>query len=131
MNLIGVYRACHPKAAEYTFFSNAHRRFSRIDHLLDHKASLDKIISIIFPDHNAMRLEINYGGWGDTKQGGFSGGSYGKELAYSVEDLSSIPGSGRSPGEGTGYSLQYSCLENSMDRGAWQATVHGVAKSRT
>ena len=78
-----------------------------------------------------MRLEINYGGWGDTKHGGFSGGSYGKELAYSVEDLSSIPGSGRSPGEGTGYSLQYSCLENSMDRGAWQATVHGVAKSRT
>ena len=61
MNLIGVYRACHPKAAEYTFFSNAHRIFSRIDHILDHKASLDnfkktKIVSIIFPDHNARRL---------------------------------------------------------------------------
>ena len=42
-----------------------------------------------------------------------------------------IPGSGRSPGEGNGNPLQYSCLENSMDRGAWQATVHGVAKSRT
>ena len=44
-------------------------------------------------------------------------------------DVSSIPGLGRSPGEGNG--LQYSCLENSMDRGAWWATVHGVAKSRT
>ena len=43
----------------------------------------------------------------------------------------SIPGSGRSPGVGNGNPLQYSCLKNSMDRGAWQATVHGVAKSRT
>jgi len=43
----------------------------------------------------------------------------------------SIPGSGRSPGIGNGNPLQYSCLENSMDRGAWQATVHGVAKSPT
>ena len=42
-----------------------------------------------------------------------------------------IPGSGRSPGEGNGYPLQYSCLENSMERGAWQATVCGVAKSQT
>ena len=46
-------------------------------------------------------------------------------------DLSSIPGLGRSPGEGNGYLLQYSGLENSMDRGAWQAVVHGVAKSQT
>ena len=46
-------------------------------------------------------------------------------------DPSSIPGSGRSPGGGTGYPLQYSCLENPMDRGAWQATVPGVAKSQT
>ena len=44
-------------------------------------------------------------------------------------DLGSIPGLGRSLGEGNGYPLQYSCLENSMDRGAWQATVHGVTKS--
>ena len=47
------------------------------------------------------------------------------------ESESSIPGSGRSPGEGNGNPLQYSCLENPMDRGAWWATVHGVAKSRT
>ena len=47
------------------------------------------------------------------------------------KDLSSIPGSGRSPGVGNGNPLQYSCLENAMDRGAWQAIVHGVAKSDT
>ena len=46
-------------------------------------------------------------------------------------DVDSIPGSGRSPGEGNGNPLQYYCLENSMDRGAWWATVHGVAKSWT
>ena len=57
--------------------------------------------------------------------------SVGKESACSPEDPGSIPGSGRSLGEGNSNPLQYSCLENSMDRGAWQATVHGVAKSRT
>ena len=62
---------------------------------------------------------------------GFSGGSDGKESACSVRDLGSIPGSGRSPGEEHGNALQYSCLENPMDRGAWKATVHGVAKSQT
>ena len=62
---------------------------------------------------------------------GFPGGSDGKASAYNVGDLGSIPGSGRSPGEGNGNPLQYSCLENPMDGGAWQATVHGVAKSRT
>ena len=46
-------------------------------------------------------------------------------------DTGSVPGSGRSPGEGNGNLLQYSCLENSMDRRAWQATVHGVTKSQT
>ena len=55
-------------------------------------------------------------------------GSDGKASACNVGDLDSIPRSGRSPGEGNGYSLQYSCLENSMDRGAWQATVHGSHK---
>ena len=61
---------------------------------------------------------------------GFPGGSEGKESACNVGDLGSIPGLGRSPGEGNGNPLQYSCLENPMDRGAWWATVHGVAKSR-
>ena len=54
--------------------------------------------------------------------GGFPGGSEGKESAYSAGDLCSIPGLGRSPGEGNGNPLQYSCLKNPMDRGAWQAT---------
>ena len=51
-----------------------------------------------------------------------------KESACNAGDLGSIPGSGRCPGGGNGYPLQYFCLENSMDRGAWQATVHGVAR---
>ena len=54
-----------------------------------------------------------------------------KCLAYNVGDLGLTPGLGRSSGEGNGNPLQYSCLENPMDRGAWWATVHGVAKSRT
>ena len=61
----------------------------------------------------------------------FPGGSEVKASACNVGDLGSIPGSGRPPREGNGSPLQYSCLGNPMDRGAWQATVHGVAKSRT
>ena len=57
---------------------------------------------------------------------GFSGGSDGKEFACDAEDLGSIPGSGKSPGEGNGYPLQYSCLEDSMDRGAWRLQSTGV-----
>ena len=65
---------------------------------------------------------------------GFPGGSAGKELPANEKDTKDkglIPGSGRSPGEGYGNLLQYSCLENSMDRGTWRTTVHGVAKSWT
>ena len=58
----------------------------------------------------------------------FVGGSDGKESACNAGDPGSIPGLGRSPEEGNGNPLQYSCLENSMDKGAWWATVHGVAK---
>ena len=61
---------------------------------------------------------------------GFPGGSDGKAPACNAEDPGSIPGSWRSPGEGNGNPLQYSCLENSMGRGAWQAAVHRVAKVR-
>ena len=57
--------------------------------------------------------------------------SVGKESACCVGDLASIPGSGRSPGEGNGNPFQYSCLEKSMDRGAWQATVCGITESDT
>ena len=57
-------------------------------------------------------------------------GSVGKESACNTGDVGLIPGLGRSPGEGTDNPLQYSRLENSMDRGAWQATVHSVAQSQ-
>ena len=59
---------------------------------------------------------------------GFPGGSVVKNLPANAGDTSSIPGSGRSLGEGIGNPVQYSCLENPMDRGAWRATIHGKAK---
>ena len=62
---------------------------------------------------------------------GFPGGSEGKESAYNAGDPGLIPESGRSPDVGNGYPLQYSCLENSMDRRAWRATVSEVTKSQT
>ena len=62
---------------------------------------------------------------------GFPGSSNGKEFACNVGDPGSIPGLGRSLGEGNAYPLHYYCLENSMDRGAWWATVYGVMKSQT
>ena len=63
--------------------------------------------------------------------GVFPGGSEGKESTCNAGDSGSIPGLGRSAGEGNGNPFQYSCLENSMDRGAWQAIVHADTKSRT
>ena len=61
----------------------------------------------------------------------FPGGSDSKESSCNAEDLDSIPGLGRCPGEGNGNSLQCSCMRNPMDRGAWWATVQGFAKGRT
>ena len=66
-----------------------------------------------------------------SKPNGFPSGSDGKASVCDARDPGSIPGLGRSPGEGNGSRLQYSCLENPMDHGAWQATVHGVTNSRT
>ena len=60
---------------------------------------------------------------------GFPHGSDGKESACNAGDLGTIPGSGRSPGGGHGNPLQYSCLENPMDRGSWQTTAHRVTKT--
>ena len=62
---------------------------------------------------------------------GFPGGSDSKDSVCNAGNPGLIPGLGRSPGEGNGNPLQYSCLENLVDRGAWQAPVHGVAKSQT
>ena len=65
LDLIDIYRTFHPKTINFTFFSSAHGTFSRIDHILGHKSSLGKlkkidIISSIFSDHNAVRLDVNY-----------------------------------------------------------------------
>ena len=78
-----------------------------------------------------MWIRYIYQGFQDICIRGFPAGSDGKESACNARDLGSIPGLGRSPGEGKGYSLQYSGLENSMDRGAWRAIVHWVTKSWT
>ena len=79
----------------------------------------------LFVSHNSFLMRsLGFSGW-------FLGGSDGKVSAHSPGDPGLIPGSGRSPGKGNCNPLQYSCLENSMDGGAWWATVHAVAKSRT
>ena len=62
---------------------------------------------------------------------GFPRGSVVKNLPANAEDMGVIPGWGRSPGEGNGSPLQYTCLGNPMDRGAWRAAIHGVTKSQT
>ena len=80
---------------------------------------------------------VQFLGWEDVLEKGMATqssihlirGSEVKASACNAEDLGLIPGSGRSPGEGNGNPLQYSCLENPMDRGAWWATVHGVTES--
>ena len=72
---------------------------------------------------------LNFRFWHCREVKGFPGGSDGKDSACNAGDPGSVPGLGRSPGEGNSYSLQYSCLENSMDSRAWRAAVHGVAKS--
>ena len=76
--------------------------------------------------HKGLNLYVLF--WGEKKS---SFEVVGKEFACSARDLGSIPVLGRSPGGGHGNPLRYSCLENPMDRGAWRAVVHGVAKSQT
>ena len=78
-----------------------------------------------------LKLSPIYSNMGNYQGLGSLCGSYSKESACSARDLGSIPESGRSPGEGNGNPLQYSCLRNPMDRRAWRATVHGVTKSWT
>ena len=86
----------------------------------------------LWPNMNNLRIkQIQYWIIIHSVTYDFLGGSDGKASAYNVGDLGLIPGLGRSPGEGNGNPLQYSCLENPMDRGDWKATIHGVAKSWT
>ena len=73
-------------------------------------------------------IEVLIFSWGYPGSSGFPCSSVGKESAYHTGDLSSVLWSGRSPGEGNSNPVQYSCLENPMDRGAWQAIVHGVTR---
>ena len=82
--------------------------------------------------HGRLREDTWRRAWQPTPISlGFLGGSVGKESAWNAGDPGSIHGSGSSLGGGHGYPLQYACLENPMDRGAWRATVPGVAKSQT
>ena len=83
------------------------------------RGGLEKIKEVLFPLQFTVLNPVL----------GFPGGSDGKESACNVGDLGSILGSGRSPRERNGYPLQYSCLQNSTDREAWSATVHGVIES--
>ena len=86
--------------------------------------------------HHPFLVCVVFAGWGCcffffSQHKGFPGGSEVKASASNTGGLGSIPGSGRSPGEGNGNPLQCSCLENPMDGGAWWATIHGVAESDT
>ena len=82
-------------------------------------------VHMIFKNLNILNLFLLISRWG------FPHSSLGKESACSTGDPGSTPGLGRFPGEGNGYPLQYSCLENPMDGGAWWAAVHGVTESGT
>ena len=95
-------------------------------HLLLGRKAMTKLDSILNSRDITLPTKIHI-----VKAMGFPASSTGKESASNTGDSSSVPGSGRSPGGGHGNPLQYSCLENPMDRGAWWATVHGVAQSRT
>ena len=77
-----------------------------------------------------MFMETEFSGQ-NTGENSFPGGSDGKDSACNARDPGLNPGLGRSPGEGNGNPLQYSCLGNLIDRGVWQDAVHGVAKSQT
>ena len=98
-----------------------HFHFSSLQNLSNHD-SLIVLILLPFPEYLIV---------GVVSYVGFPGGSDGKGSTCSAGNLGLIPGLERSPGEGNGYPFQYSCLENFVDRGAWQAAVHGVAKSWT
>ena len=97
--------------------------------------SIEKVCFIKIKLHSITLLlgEVMSTSFSEYQDGlmGFPGGSAGKQSACNSGDPSLIPELGRSHGEAIGYPLQYSWLENPMDRGAWQVTVHGVAKSRT
>ena len=95
------------------------------------RSSANKILSHLGKIYLFFYSGLQLTGWGPSAHRVFPGGSDCKESACNAGNPGSIPGSGRFPGERKGNPLQYYCLENSTDRGAWWATVHGVAKSQT
>ena len=116
----------------------AYFTFQKIDitkgqrrHKFSKRNTLGKARKVSFPFCIRDNLIFSYFWFLVTFNCSLSGGSDSKESAWNAGDLGSIPGLGRSPAEGNGNSLQCSCLKNPMDRGAWQATAHGVAESDT
>ena len=105
------------KKAEYHFMIHKDLSYIQNIYLYVHEIFL-RDVDLLPIGYSFLMLSIVYG-------------SDGKDSAYNAGDLGSIPGSGRSLREGNGNPLPYSCLENSMDRGAWQDIAHGVAKSWT
>ena len=115
-------RSCGLSEQSLDWESGLHKPLDRLNERTDQVLRIPQNTNLLIPNLViSTRLDLS-----------FLGGSDGKASAYNdVGDPGSIPGSGRSPGEGNGNPLQYSCLENPMDGGAWLATVHGVTKSRT
>ena len=106
-------------------------RCSVIRTLLHHSRAPNKTsVHMSSPRTQHAKSQISKMTWHQAN-GGFPGISESKESAFNAADLGLKSGSERSPGEGNGNPLQYSCLQNPMDRGAWGATVRGVAKSWT
>ena len=139
---MGLQRAGHNLAIENNNGSNIESQLSYRRSSLWHAGSILIVAcELQFVAHMGSRalaqqlqcvgsVVVAYGLSCPVARGIFPHSPVSKESACNAVDLGSIPGSGRSPGEGNGNPLQYSCLENPMDRGVWQATVHGVTKSR-
>ena len=118
-------RWCHPTiSSSVTCFSSCPQSFPAFPMRV---FSNELALYIRCPKYWSSRFSIS----SSNEYWGFPHDPNGKQSAYNAGDLGSISGLGRSPGEGNSYPLQYSCLENFMDRGTWWATAHGVAKNQT
>ena len=136
LNRLKLYNffQCNIKNLYSNNFSIVHnsdffKKGKEIGKIFQHFKSSYKFCSFVFTFIHSAQNPLNLRSF--SKIRGFAGGSDSKESACNVRYLGSIPGLGRSRGERNSYPLQYSGLENSMDRRAWQTTVCGVAKSQT
>ena len=119
----------HPTKAKYTILASSYEIFTNTNHILQHKTHLNKLKRIeisqsLLSDLTGLKQEVNNLPR-VTSLSGFPGDSDGRESACNSGNPGLTPGWVSSPGKGNGNPLQYSCLENSMDRGAWQTTAHG------